>query len=272
MTLEDLNKGSVDLKKKVAKKLERLMKDGFTAEEMIDMLKSEFNIDLNAQADALWEKTIDWELIIEDDDSIKAFDRKLFLEDVTVFDAYYDAKLHEIFKGLKEFINGYEGIHECGYCYKLFNKSEFDYFLMTEREMNVCGDCCASSPAVAKDSGFDNFSFVTSQMDAIPEDFLVYKEDNINDIIGVLDTLKKIIEYGHSIEFARVMTMGGYHSNDTDYLELYMPTVEKAKEEETISKEHYEFFQKLLNTSNSYYDMENEVDYSVYQLIRITNY
>lgn len=232
-----------------------LSKDGASFKELIEFFERELSIEL--------ELKISKQLNSSDIDS--------FLENEDDYEAFYLSEISTLVKKYKKYFNSYEGVNQCHYCGKLFFQNVFDNFLMNERDMIVCPKC-VNNKKVQKNAGWLNFEFVTKKTADIPEDFIENREHDIIKIIELLDVLKEIIEFGHSIEFVRVLTMGGYNADETDYLEKYKDIVDKSYMDNKISQEHYTFFVKLLNTSNSEDDMPLKIDHKVFQLIRLSNY
>lgn len=218
-----------------------------------------------------FEKELDIELDTKISKQLNSKDIDTFLEKEDDYEAFYSSDISKLVKQYKSYFNYYEGVNQCQYCGKLYFQNIFDNFLMNERDIIVCHKC-TSKDIVKKEAGFINFEFVTSKTSDIPEDFVENRENSIEKIIELLDILKEIIEYGHSIEFARILTMGGYNADETDYLKKYQDTIEKAYVNNQISKEHFDFFVKLLNASNLEEDMPLNIDHKVFQLIRLSNY
>lgn len=232
-----------------------LSNDGATFKELVKFFEKELNLELEIKiAKQLNSKNID-----------------AFLENEDDYEAFYSSDISELVLEYKKYFDYYEGINQCHYCGKLFFQNVFNNFLMNERDIIVCHNC-TSKDTVKKEAGFTNFEFVTKRTADIPEDFVENRENDIKKIIELLNVLKEIIEYGHSIEFARILTMGGYDAEETDYLKKYKNTVEKSYSNNEITKEYYEFFLKLLNTSNLEVNMPLSIDHKVFQLIRLSNY
>lgn len=250
--------------KEIGQKLNTRLKDGFTFYELIEFFEKELDLDLVPIITK--QLSDDFNKYKEDKDK-QSITIDQYIEREWIFEAYSHCELTSLTRRFKDYIDNSDGyLITCDYCSKFFCDYDLDGKLR-EKDMLVCKHCY-NTEKVQKDSGWTNYEYVTSIMDNVGYSNFVYEDSNCNidEVVDAMNDLRKIIAYGHSMEFARVLTIG---YEEVDYMKKYKPLVDKSKEQGKISDEDYDFFYKLLNTSNCEYDMPtNNYDWSVLNYIR----
>jgi hypothetical protein len=226
--------------------------------DMIDFLDSRIGGTFRSTIEAQWR-----ELLEEDENN--PYD---FIEREGPWEAYYNCDLSTLYpKILPEVVNSDIGSFDaCDECKLFFHPHQMSYFYYIEKDMHVCNNC-EGSAHVAKESGMDDYGIVSGIMGGgIPEDVVNGAEPQ-----ELMDRLKELVDSGYSKALARVFTMGGYHSDETDYLMENTQEYEDDLSSGKLTQDAYDFYQELLNESNDPDDLDSD-EYEIYRMIRITDY
>lgn len=155
---------------------------------------------------------------------------------------------------------------DCEECNKLFHPHMIDSFYYYEKDIHVCINCSGNEHN-QRVSGMADYDRVSAIMGGgIPEE--VVEGASPQDL---MNRLKELIDAGYSKALARVLTMGGYHQNETDYLVENAQQYEEDVKNGNLTQEAYELYKQLLEESNDPDDLEYD-EYEILRMIRITDY
>lgn len=197
---------------------------------------------------------------VPEDDELDPYD---YVMHIGEYDAFLDSELSSVYTLLLPEVNT-STIGEfdtCGECNRLYHPSKMTGF---DRMVHTCRNCAYES---FDDDEMDDYETVSLIMGGgIPEDAV--SEDAPQEL---MDRLKELIDKGYSKALARVLTMGGYNQDETDYLMENAQQYEDDLKNGDLTSEAYELYKQLLEESNDPNELKFE-EYEILRRIRITDY
>lgn len=194
-------------------------------------------------------------VIVPKDDELDPYD---YVMHEGEYFAFIDSDLSNVYRLLLPEVNSVyiAEFYTCEECNRLYHPSQ-----MTGQ---VCRNCTYDS---FDDDEMDDYAAVSLIMGGgIPEEAL--SEDTPQEL---MDRLQELIDAGYSKALARVLTMGGYNQDETDYLVTNAQQYEEDFKNGDLTQEAYELYKQLLEESNDPEKL-NAKEYEIVRRIRITDY